>query len=290
MYYTILTVLTICLMAALSFVVIAKVRQKPTADFPYCIKYGWSAYATGFFFLAIGIALLYILPTAGVNECRQDDERWIVALMSGFMGASGLIVILSALSYRIQWNDATISYRSFWGRKCTAHFEDITGFDLNTWFGFSCILFENAPKLYVMEQGGDLRNAEAFNNKISEILKAKKPHYFYEPAFREDVEQSSECGCLACLSVFPANAISNWRLISQNEENDEDLAICPACGHEETVLCDMGEVSITGAELRIINRDIDNKLNEKERRARQIEHETAQNKLNTKTLPPEFSV
>ncbi|MCF6220916.1 MAG: hypothetical protein L3J65_07370 [Robiginitomaculum sp.] len=133
-----------------------------------------------------------------------------------------------------------------------------------------------------------MQNTKAFDKKIFEILKVKKPHTFYELAFREEVAASKECGCLACLTIFPATAITNWRYFLANQEDEEDFAICPACGHENTVLCDIGEVEITLSGLHIINTDSEAGLSEKDRQARQKDRETAHSKINLKTLPPEF--
>lgn len=45
---------------------------------------------------------------------------------------------------------------------------------------------------------------------------------------RAQIEQSEQCGCFHCLTVFTPNAIEEWI-------DDDDTAMCPRCGIDSVI-------------------------------------------------------
>lgn len=60
------------------------------------------------------------------------------------------------------------------------------------------------------------------------VIEAHKRSIFH----RDEIEQSSDCGCFYCLEIFPPTEILDW--VDQGDPRGQ-TALCPKCGIDSVI-------------------------------------------------------
>ena len=143
-------------------------------------------------------------------------------------------------------------YPTLWGRNTSAPIRDIVSCKVIPILDICVIKLRQAPSLFYAPY---LVNEGEFNKVIATGLKHNSPELFVAAAFRGAVEESQQCGCMICGSIFSPDRISYWRSEAGGSESDWDIAACPICKKDAGVVCDDGEIELTSAILDKLNAD-----------------------------------
>jgi hypothetical protein len=88
--------------------------------------------------------------------------------------------------------------------------------------------------------------------EIQEYLRGSMPQHIYEAHqhatnHREEIENSTICGCFYCLGTFAPDKIDEWI-----KTDSEEFAMCPHCGID-SVIGDASGITINDEFLKEMN-------------------------------------
>jgi len=239
---------------------------KVEKSYQYTAYYGLGMKLISGFILAFGILMFCLVPFAGINECRQEDQRWIAALMGSIFTGFGFWNLLGCFVSSISWNGEYITYRTMIGKRVHTSLSSLSEAGYIPIVDVNYVKFDESP---VMLFSPYMKGYNALTNKVEKHLVKKFPHRFYVPAFREAFDESDEAACMLCESLFSIDEIIDWKRVDNRIETEDDLAICPICNSDEAVICNLSDVQITVEGIRSFNSEIEATLNDAEVSRRQ---------------------
>ncbi len=188
-----------------------------------------------------------------LNACGQSRTSIPAIVISCILGLIALFCLILSLTARVRWTETVLEYRTMKLKWVQVQRNRITAYGEGEYsFGVDY----GTVNLRIPKQLG-------YKKKLLEILrsdlKTSSPEMFYVPAYKELLEEANNAGCFRCATVYSTQNVTDW-----NEEED-DLAICPACKSSEAVVFGVEDIIVSKQGLDKWNADYLSELEGEER-------------------------